>query len=195
MIILGIDPGKSGGVAVLSVDNETGQPRCEPSLFKLDQEEGAIADLFWKIFYDANSAGDWCAAVLEKVHAMPAINRIRSPDGQIKRQEVFASVVSVGSFMQNYGYLRGCLRTIGIPFIEIRPQDWQKALGCMTRGDKNVSKAKALSLFPGLKITHATADALLLAEFGRRTHKSFAQELAPPAIGAGVQDGDVPFLM
>jgi hypothetical protein len=38
----------------------------------------------------------------------------------------------------------------------------------MTKGDKNVSKRKAQELFPQLKITHATADALLLAEFGRR---------------------------
>jgi hypothetical protein len=43
---------------------------------------------------------------------------------------------------------------------------WQKSLGCLTHGDKNVSKAAAQRLFPGMKITHATADALLIAYYG-----------------------------
>jgi hypothetical protein len=37
-----------------------------------------------------------------------------------------------------------------------------------TKGDKNVSKRRAQELFPQLKVTHATADALLIAEYGRR---------------------------
>jgi hypothetical protein len=56
------------------------------------------------------------------------------------------------------------------PFEEVSPQKWQKAMGCMTKGDKNVSKAKAQQLFPQLKITHAIADALLIAEYARRTY-------------------------
>lgn len=194
MLILGIDPGRSGGVAVLSLDN-AGKPRCDPTLLKLDLEEQQVSDLFWKIFYDATEAGERCHVVLEKVHAMPAINRIKSRDGEIKRQEVFASVSSVGTFMQNYGFLRGCLRTIGFEFQEVRPQDWQTALGCLTRGDKNVSKRKAQELFPEVKIIHATADALLLAEFGRRTYKSFTRELqqTSPSSPLEIQYGDVPF--
>lgn len=195
MVILGIDPGRSGGVAVLSAANDTGRLRCEPSLFKLDQEENDLANLFWKIFYDTNRSGDWCAAVLEKVQVMPAIRRVRTPQGDV-RQEVNAGIVSTATFMQSYGFLRGCLLTVGIPFINVRPQEWQKALGCMTRGDKNVSKRRAEELFPKLRVTHWNADALLLGEFGRRTHKSWAQQPAPAAaVGAGVQNGDVPFLM
>jgi len=41
-------------------------------------------------------------------------------------------------------------------------------LECLTGGNKNVSKAKAKELFPGTKFTHTTADATLIAEFGRR---------------------------
>jgi len=41
-------------------------------------------------------------------------------------------------------------------------------MGCMTKGDKNVSKRKAQELFPSMKVTHASADALLIAEYGRR---------------------------
>jgi hypothetical protein len=38
----------------------------------------------------------------------------------------------------------------------------------MTKGDKNVSKRRAQELYPQLKITHSTADALLIATYGTR---------------------------
>jgi hypothetical protein len=38
----------------------------------------------------------------------------------------------------------------------------------MTKGDKNISKAKAQELFPDKKIIHATADALLIALYGTK---------------------------
>jgi hypothetical protein len=44
-------------------------------------------------------------------------------------------------------------------------------MGCLTRGDKNVSKAKAQQLFPTMKITHAVADALLLAAYAQRLYQ------------------------
>jgi len=44
-------------------------------------------------------------------------------------------------------------------------------MGCLTKGDKNVSKRRAQELFPALKVTHAIADALLIAEFARRAGK------------------------
>jgi hypothetical protein len=58
-----------------------------------------------------------------------------------------------------------------IPFARIRPQVWQKELGCLTKGDKNVSKRKAQELFPSMKVTHATADALLIAKYGTQQTK------------------------
>jgi hypothetical protein len=61
------------------------------------------------------------------------------------------------------------LTAAGIPFERISPQAWQKSLGCMTGGDKNISKRRAQELFPTMNVTHATADALLIAEYGRRT--------------------------
>lgn len=36
------------------------------------------------------------------------------------------------------------------------------------QGDKNVTKAAAQRLFPDQKVVHATADAMLLAEYARR---------------------------
>jgi hypothetical protein len=60
----------------------------------------------------------------------------------------------------------------------VTPQKWQKEFGLIVTGrglgqddtaKKNRNKARAQELFPGIKITHAIADALLIAEYGRRT--------------------------
>ena len=75
---------------------------------------------------------------------------------------------SAFSFGRGVGNLEMALTAAGIPFERVTPQKWQKALGCMTKGDKNVSKRKAQELFPQMKCTHATSDALLIMEYGRR---------------------------
>jgi hypothetical protein len=77
-------------------------------------------------------------------------------------------VVSAFTFGRGYGGLLMALTALEIPFVDVSPQKWQGAIGCMTKGDKNVSKAKAQAMFPTIKITHAIADALLIAEWCRR---------------------------
>jgi crossover junction endodeoxyribonuclease RuvC len=138
-MIMGIDPGASGGIAILSEDEQ----------FVLSMKDKTEADINdWLV---DNPKPKMC--YLEKVHAMP---------GQ--------GVTSCFSFGRNYGFLRGLLISRGIPFEDVRPLQWQKYLQCQTKGDKNVTKAKAQQLFPHLKITHAIADSLLIAEYGRRVH-------------------------
>lgn len=144
MTIIGIDPGVNGGIAWIS----DGKPCVE----KMPE---TIADL-WELLNHL-SAGHWstrgesCHAYLESVHSSPQMG-----------------VKSSFTFGNGFGHLEMALTAAGIPFERVRPQVWQKALGCMTGGDKNVSKRKAQELFPQIKCTHATADALLIAEFGRR---------------------------
>jgi len=76
------------------------------------------------------------------------------------------------TFGRAYQWPRSCLLAANIKIRNAVPALWQGKLGCMTGGDKNVSKQKAMKLFPTLHaqtaITHATADALLIAEYGRR---------------------------
>jgi hypothetical protein len=78
-------------------------------------------------------------------------------------------VVSSFSFGRGYGNLEMALTAAGIPFERVRPQVWQKALNCLTKGSKNVTKQRAQELFPDIKCTHAVSDALLIAEYGKRT--------------------------
>ena len=80
-------------------------------------------------------------------------------------------VASSFKFGQGFGHLEMALTASGIPHTYVAPQKWQKELQCLTKGDKNVSKARAQQLFPHIKVTHAIADALLIAEYCRRTIK------------------------
>ena len=113
--------------------------------YKLSNTEADIAE--W--------LRQWCKpmtfAAIERVHSMP-------------RQGVASSF----KFGRNYGFLRGLLIALKVPFEEVTPQKWQREMGCLSKGDKNVTKSKAQQLFPSMKITHANADALLIAEWCRR---------------------------
>ena len=77
-------------------------------------------------------------------------------------------VKSAFTFGNGFGHLEMALTAAAIPFERVRPQVWQKATGCMTKGDKNVSKRRAQELFPSIKVTHAIADALLIASYGAK---------------------------
>ena len=143
MRFIGIDPGQSGGIVALDTNGIV--THCE----KMPGTEGDIGSLLSSIRWESET--DHNFALIEAVHSMP-------------KQGVSSSF----KFGQNYGLLRGILIGQQIPFDQVTPQRWQKAMGCMTKGDKNVSKAKAQQLFPGERITHAVADALLIAEYCRR---------------------------
>ena len=147
---IGVDPGQSGGIGIL---NEAGN--CVKSFKFKNQTDADISEMFdfltdLKGVMDENSI----FALLEKVHSMPK-----------------QGVASSFKFGVSFGYLRGMLTAHRIPWDYVSPQKWQKALSCQTKGDKNITKAKAQRLWPYLKITHAVADALLIAEYCRLTKK------------------------
>jgi crossover junction endodeoxyribonuclease RuvC len=136
-VVIGIDPGKSGALALVGLE--------EAVAYKLDNTE---RDIYEKLVEFAAQAD---FAFIEKVNAMPK-----------------QGVSSTFKFGQSYGFLRGILVASGIPFEYVTPAKWQRALSCLSGGDKNVTKGRAQELFPNLKITHAIADSLLIAEYGRR---------------------------
>ena len=157
MITIGIDPGKGGGIAVLDDERDPAACAC-----KMPETE---RDLWDFICAQNPSVVGRIHAFVEKVQAAPA--PVRDAAGDVQG---FARMgaKSAFTFGQGYGSIRMALVAAGIPFEEVSPIRWQTAMACRTRGDKNVSKARAQQLFPGLKITHAIADALLIAEYGRR---------------------------
>lgn len=145
MITIGIDPGASGGIAWI---DERGKACVE----KMPETLADIWNLIESIRYDStDNFGQNCKACLEQVHSMP---------GQ--------GVSSSFKFGNGFGHLEMALTAAGIPFERVTPQKWQKAMGCMTKGQKNITKKRAQELFPAIKCTHAISDAILIAEYGRR---------------------------
>jgi crossover junction endodeoxyribonuclease RuvC len=144
MIYIGIDPGASGAIAVI----HEGSP-MPLRLCRLSGTEREVDD-FMRLLPPSNVVKMF--ALIERVHSMPK-----------------QGVASSFKFGQSYGFLRGLLTAYCVPFEEVNPAKWQGALSCRTKGDKNVTKQKAGQLFPGIKVAHWNADALLIAEYCRRT--------------------------
>jgi Holliday junction resolvasome RuvABC endonuclease subunit len=145
-ITIGIDPGVNGAIAWI---DERGKSCVE-------KMPDTLQDL-WELIRDITNFprsaidGRKYKAYIEQVSSSPQMG-----------------VVSAFSFGRGYGNLEMALTAAGIPFERVRPQVWQKAMGCMTKGNKNISKQKAQELFPDKKVIHATADALLIALYGTK---------------------------
>jgi hypothetical protein len=154
---LGIDPGASGGLA--AVCGREPRPVCVPT----PATERDVWD--WLKEYGAGplrpvNGGPVAFAVVEKV------------GGYVGQAQPGSAAFKFGV---SYGALRMALTAAGVPWEEATPQRWQKALGLGARrkGEsktswKNRLKGAAQSAFPGVKVTLATADALLIAEYCRR---------------------------
>jgi hypothetical protein len=144
-IFIGIDPGANGCAAVI---NEAGEVTATIRF------KDATPHDIWHQFCEHFALSDKnCRAVIERVRSTPQMG-----------------VTSAFTFGSNYAQARAFLVAGAVPFEEVIPQKWQKFLGCMSRGDKNVTKAKAQELFPAVKVIHGNADALLIAEYARRTN-------------------------
>lgn len=153
-LFIGIDPGASGGLACL--DRVGHFVLVE----KMPETPGDILSVVHLMLAAKPMAPAF--AYLEKVSTSPQMG-----------------VASAGSFMRNVGRLETALAAAHVPYDWILPTRWQTVLGCRTGGGKfgqrdataakNLTKARAQQLWPAAKITHAIADALLLAEFCRRS--------------------------
>ncbi len=138
---IGIDPGVRGGIAIITANGSV----------ELHKMPGTPLDL-----YELLVAYPTAIAILERVHSMPK-----------------QGVSSTFKFGVNYGWCQMALAASGIRWEEVTPQKWQKEFSLilpkLTKTEKkNAHKSRAQQLFPRIKITHAIADALLLAEYCRR---------------------------
>lgn len=143
---LGIDPGKDGALAAISGDETLVVPFSEDSFASVLSRYSPSEDLRVR-------------CVLEHVGAMP---------GQ--------GSVSMFHFGENFGFIRGLLKAYAVPYELVRPQKWKKVFSCTS--DKNTSIAVAKNLFPYVDLRRTprctkphdgTAEALLMAEYARRT--------------------------
>lgn len=151
-IIIGIDPGEKGGIAVLDdagrVIDVTKMPATPQDILHYLNEQYKLAE----------SEGCPIVCYMEKVgQGMP---------GQSSK--------ATATFARHCGHLDMVLLALGIPTNTITPNVWEKSYqlgsskGFSKTQWKNKLKAKAQQMFPKVKMTLAICDALLLAEYGRK---------------------------
>lgn len=145
MIWIGVDPGKSGGFAVIADDALAGI-EVRPW-----DDEGFIA-----LMKEMSKYG--CMACVEKVGAMP---------GQ--------GVTSMFSFGKNAGYIEGVLTALGIRYQLVVPRRWKAEFGLSGSKADSIEVCRRLFPGVSLRASErcrkdsdGMAEALLMAEFARR---------------------------
>lgn len=151
--IVGIDPGKTGGLASLIVDIDGSIISSEAIVMPL-QTDGR-ADI--RLVRQYCQTTDIVVIEQQKARRMQGVNR-------------------AGVMMEEYGRLLGCLCGLDIHLFEVMPKTWQSVLGIEPNGHtKNQSIQRVQRLLPELnlkrsprcKIYHdGMADAVNLALYG-----------------------------
>lgn len=144
MIYLGVDPGKNGGLAAI-------KDGILLTAIPMGRDE-VLHEL--RMFKEW---GDGFRCCIEKVHAMP-----------------HQGSVSMFTFGENYGWLKGVFDAYRIPYQEVTPQKWKKEFSLGR--DKKQSIEVCKQLFPGInlrpigkRVDHdGMAEAALMAEYARR---------------------------
>ncbi len=87
----------------------------------------------------------------------------------------------------NYGFCEGVLTALGVRIVQVQPHDWQKHFRLGTKKDcasttvwKNKLKSESMRRFPQLKVTLATADALLILDYANEKGAATAMQSAAP---------------
>jgi len=151
---LGIDPGSSSGA--IGIITLTGGEQIKATI-----EFGKMTTKEWFAELKEFSEDTTCVAVLEKVHGMPGMN-----------------VTAVSAFMKNVGHIEMALMALDIPFVEVTPQTWMKYFNLKRGKDESKPDWKRRlreylqRIMPEFKVTNNNADAMLLAYYCMKTHKS-----------------------
>ena len=144
MIVIGIDPGKGGGVGVLRGKNIT--------LRSTHIEPIGMANIIHSAQNTSYIENEKLKVYIENVHAFPT-------DG---RSSAF-------KFGMNYGTWIGILGALKIEPIKVDPRVWMKSyspLSKIKKERKNELKNIAQELFPDVRVTLKTSDAALIAFWG-----------------------------
>lgn len=142
MLVIGIDPGATGGAAYC---NENRQGRIVPYTTPSDV-------LHW--IKEANREAA-THAYLEDSWSRPG------PGGRAQGRK------SSDKFQRNIGWWEGVLTTLRIPFTRVTAAVWMKKLGVVgKKKDATAAQIRAQELYPHWKISRALSDAVLICEYG-----------------------------
>ena len=139
-LTIGIDPGKSGGYAIAW----GGQHKI--ALHTLDEDFEFVEHM-----QDLKDHPDVTSIEAVVEHVPPFAGKMIPSSTSFK----------LGT---SFGFLQGVLRALEIPFVLVRPQEWQKGLSGLTSNKrKKALMNHAKQFFPSTKgLTLKTADAILI---------------------------------
>ena len=144
-MILGIDPGLDGGLAILSGSHiellETIPTEKKTGFIKRQVDAQKLSNIL-RVYPDV-------ICYLEKVASRP---------GQ--------GVGSVFSFGDTYGAIRGVLAALNIPTYMVAPQTWKKELKISSKEDSLKAIKDLYPLLKWRKKDHNLAEAILIAMYG-----------------------------
>ena len=158
MIIVGIDPGLSGAIAILKdikVLNIFDMPVMAEG--KKNKRQLNSAQLVNIIRENTNSSEE-TIVVVEQVNAMP---------GQ--------GVTSMFNFGQTFGAIKGVCAALQLPIFFVRPSKWKKHFE-LIKASKDSSRTKTIELYPHLsnqlskKKDVNKSDAILIARYYSETN-------------------------
>ena len=157
MIVVGIDPGLSGAIAILEnnkVLNIFDMPVMAEG--KKNKRQLNSAQLV-NIIKDSTKPDAEKAVVVEQVNAMP---------GQ--------GVTSMFNFGQTFGAIKGVCAALELPIFFVRPSKWKKHFE-LINSSKDSSRTKVIEMYPSLSSQLAKkkdvnkSDAILIARFYTET--------------------------
>ena len=152
-MILGIDPGLDGGIAILNGSSiellETIPTETKGGFIKRQVDAQKLSNIL-RVYPDL-------ICYLEGVSSRP---------GQ--------GVASVFSFGDTYGAIRGVLGALNIPTYTVIPSRWKKELKISSKDD-SLEAAFALFNVKFKKKDHNIAEALLIAHYGQEERKNNGQ--------------------
>jgi|TARA_B110000211_G_scaffold234093_1_gene302394 crossover junction endodeoxyribonuclease RuvC len=157
MKIIGIDPGLSGGIAVLKNNfikklyDMPVMPEGKKNKRQLNSAQLA------KLIKENIDKNEEVVIVVEQVNAMP---------GQ--------GVTSMFNFGQTFGAIKGISAALELPIFFVRPAKWKKHFELLN-SSKDASRTKAIEMYPSVsgelskKKDVNKSDAILIARFYSET--------------------------
>lgn len=147
--VIGIDPGKSGGIAVWRPNYQTKAIKMPAELMDLIDWFGYMRTICRPIVF------------VEKVQLRPD-DIVGNPGKAFRIQKMLA----------DFEKLKTILTVTDTPFILVNPMKWQSVLKLRVKGEEKPERKRryqreAAKLYPEIKTTLWNSDALLIMHFGR----------------------------
>ena len=161
MLIIGIDPGISGGICFF--------------------EDGQVKDIIdMPVMADGKKNKRQINGPQVYNEFLKRINKFQKKDIVVVIEQVSAmpgqGVTSMFNFGQSFGVLKGICSAMQLSMFFVRPAKWKKYFG-LIKTEKDASRTKVIEIFPYIsselsrKKDSNKADAVLIASFFYNTYK------------------------